>query len=145
MELESRARRTLYVGGLEDSVTAPLLRAAFLPFGELKDVNLPMNHASGKHRGFGFVEFEDDEDAKEALDNMDGAELFGRTLRVTLAKPQQGAGGGAGKAVWAAGDWFANLAAQELEEEGAAGGDGAAGGPAAAAASATGSSVSGGQ
>ena len=41
------------------------------------------------HRGFGFVEFEDPLDAAEALDNLDDAQLFGRVLKVKLAKPQR--------------------------------------------------------
>ena len=43
-------KRTLYVGGLEESVTEATLRAAFLPFGELTDVNMPLD-GSKKHKG----------------------------------------------------------------------------------------------
>ena len=49
------------------------------------------------HRGFGFVEFEDPSDAAEALDNMDDAALFGRVLKVKLAKPNAMAS----QSVWA--------------------------------------------
>ena len=117
MEAEARARRTLYVGGLEESLGEGVLRAAFLPFGEIKDVNMPMNHATGKNRGFGFVEFEEEGDAREALDNMEGAELYGRSLKVTLARPQQA--GGKGKAVWSADEWFQSLTAEGAGGEGA--------------------------
>lgn len=110
MEIESRAKRTLYVGGLDEAVTEAILHAAFLPFGELKDINLPMNHQTGKHRGFCFVEYEEENDASEALENMEGAELFGRTLRVTNAKAQQMQ---KGKAVWSAEEWYANLQSSE--------------------------------
>ena len=51
-------KTTLYVGGLEESVNEAILHSAFIPFGDIKDVNIPMDHATGKHRGFGFVEFE---------------------------------------------------------------------------------------
>jgi peptidyl-prolyl isomerase E (cyclophilin E) len=51
------SRTTLYVGGLADEVTEAILHAAFLPFGELKDVNLPVDHGTQKNRGFGFVTF----------------------------------------------------------------------------------------
>ena len=40
-----------------------------------------------KHRGFAFVQFDDKGDAADAIDNMNGGELFGRVLRVNLAKP----------------------------------------------------------
>ncbi len=46
----SNPKTTLYVGGLEETVNEAMLHAAFLPFGEIKDVNIPMDHASGKHR-----------------------------------------------------------------------------------------------
>jgi peptidyl-prolyl isomerase E (cyclophilin E) len=51
-------KTTLYVGGLEESVNEAILHSAFIPFGEIKDVNIPLDNTTGKHRGFGFVEFE---------------------------------------------------------------------------------------
>lgn len=74
----SNPKTTLYVGGLEDSVNEDVLKAAFIPFGEVKDVNIPVDHATGTHRGFGFVEYEDKDDAAAAIDNMHNTELFGR-------------------------------------------------------------------
>ena len=84
-------KRTLYVGGLEESVTEETVRAAFVPFGEILEVNLPVDGASGKHRGFAFVQFDERGDAEDAIDNMHGAELFDRTLRVNVAKPDTAA------------------------------------------------------
>lgn len=85
------------------------LHAAFLPFGDIKDVSVPLDHATGKHRGFGFVEFEDKDDAAAAIDNMHNAELYGRVLRVNYAQPMKIKGGDKGwasQAVWAdADDW----------------------------------------
>jgi hypothetical protein len=78
-------KRTLYVGGLEESVTEATLRAAFVPFGELSDVNMPLDAASSKHKGFAFVQYDEKEDAAEAMDNMHNSELFGRVLRVNRA------------------------------------------------------------
>lgn len=54
------------------------------------------------HRGFGYVEFEDPEDCKDAIDNMDQAELFGKVIRVNQAKPQKNANEGLGSktALW---------------------------------------------
>ena len=52
-------KTTLYVGGLEENVTEADLHTAFLPFGEIKDVSIPLDNTTGKHRGFGFVEFEE--------------------------------------------------------------------------------------
>lgn len=69
----SNPKTTLYVGGLEESVNEAILHSAFIPFGEIKDVSIPLDHASGKHRGFGFIEFEEKDDAADAIDNMHNA------------------------------------------------------------------------
>jgi len=69
----SNPKTTLYVGGLEENVTTAILHAAFLPFGDLTDVSIPLDHATGKHRGFGFVQYETKEDAEDAIDNMNNA------------------------------------------------------------------------
>lgn len=96
---------TVYVGGLAPVVDAASLHAAFIPFGEIVDVSLPKPEAplsTDLHRGFGYVEFEDPSDALEAIDNMDQAELFGRVIKVSAAKPQKNANEGLGSktAVW---------------------------------------------
>jgi peptidyl-prolyl isomerase E (cyclophilin E) len=44
------AKRVLYVGGLDDGVTEAALHAAFLPFGDIKDVSMPVDGATGRHR-----------------------------------------------------------------------------------------------
>ena len=58
-------------------------------------------HVTEKHRGFGFITFEEREDAKAAIENMNNSELYGRVLRVNIAKPQRAKAEGSGKAVWA--------------------------------------------
>ena len=54
------------------------------------------------HRGFGYVEFEDPEDIKEAIDNMDQSELFGKVIKVSAAKPPKNVNEGLGSktALW---------------------------------------------
>lgn len=108
-------KRTLYVGGLEESVTEATLRAAFVPFGEVTEVNLPMDASSSKHKGFAFVQYDDKADAADAMDNMHNAELFGRVLRVNLAKPESIKGGH--RPVWEsqADDFFAREGAEGAE------------------------------
>jgi len=103
----ARWKSTVYVGGLSPGVTVQTLQEAFLPFGEIADVSLPKNvnpntAADEPHRGFAYVEFEDAEDAKEAIDNMDQAEIFGRVIKVSAAKAPKSAGQGLGgkTAVW---------------------------------------------
>ena len=88
MDAASISRRTvLYVGGLDENVTEKTLEAAFLPFGDLVRILLPKDATTGLHRGFGFVEYEDAEDAAQAEDNMDDSQMYGRVLRVKVAKP----------------------------------------------------------
>jgi RNA recognition motif-containing protein len=80
-----------------------------------------MDYVSGTHRGFCFVEFAEAEDADEAIFNMDGADLLGRTISVSVAQANQvhrlgsGSGGGGGsaastttEAVWKSDEWFQN-------------------------------------
>merc|ERR1712139_629965 len=94
-------KRTLYVGGLEENVDEGILQSAFIPFGDIVDVNIPIEQTTQKHRGFGFVTFEEREDAKAAIENMNNSELYGRVLRVNVAKPMRAKAEGSGKAVWA--------------------------------------------
>ena len=81
-------KRTLFVGGLHEAVDEIFLAAAFSPFGDIKNVQIPKDNESGKHKGFGFVVFSDAEDAADAIDNLHNAELHGRVLTVNIAKPQ---------------------------------------------------------
>ena len=105
-------KRTLYVGGLEESVTEEVVFAAFIPFGDLKEVSIPKDFGdktkSMKHKGFAFVEFEEAEDAQEAMDNMEGAEICGKVIRCSFAKPMTttSAGVGSNKAVWTTEEWL---------------------------------------
>lgn len=63
-------KKTIYVGGLAEEVTDKLLNDAFIPFGDLVDIQMPIDYESQKHRGFAFIEFESTEDAAAAIDNM---------------------------------------------------------------------------
>lgn len=60
----------LYTGGLADEVTEDILRSAFTPFGDLVDIQIPLDYETEKHRGFAFIEFDLPEDAAAAIDNM---------------------------------------------------------------------------
>jgi len=113
---ESKAKCTLYVGGLDEAVTATLLQAAFVPFGDLTDVQLPLEHATGKNRGFGFIEYATAEDAHDALENMHLSELMGRVIKVSNARPAKLRS----QAVWAdAEEWFEQLKASGGDDDAA--------------------------
>ncbi|KFV49978.1 Peptidyl-prolyl cis-trans isomerase E, partial [Tyto alba] len=68
-----------------------------------------------KHRGFAFIEFELAEDAAAAIDNMNESELFGRTIRVNLAKPMR-IKEGSSRPVWSDDDWLKKFSGKTLEE-----------------------------
>ncbi|XP_076440370.1 peptidyl-prolyl cis-trans isomerase E-like [Babylonia areolata] len=110
-------KRMVYVGGLAEEVDDKVLHAAFLPFGDIVDVQIPLDYETEKHRGFAFIEFELAEDAAAAIDNMNESELFGRTIRVNLAKPMK-IKEGASRAVWADDSWLQKHAGETLENEG---------------------------
>lgn len=116
-----RSNSTIYVGGLDTTnVTASTLSEAFIPFGEITDITLPKPEAPSSadlHRGFGYIEFEDANDAKEAINNMDQSELYGRVIKVALAKPDKREGGepglGSTVAIWEQEGYLAQHAASE--------------------------------
>jgi len=75
----------LYVGGLSWGTSNAGLEKAFSSFGEIQEAKVIMDRDTGRSRGFGFVTFVNEEDAKKAL-SMDGTELDGRSLKVNIAE-----------------------------------------------------------
>ncbi|MCJ1455218.1 hypothetical protein MMC28_005572 [Mycoblastus sanguinarius] len=114
----SRLKSTVYVAGLDSAVNDKILANAFLPFGEIVDVTIPkpeLPSSNDPHRGFGYVEFEIPGDAREAIDNMDQSELFGRVIKVAAAKPQKDSNEGLGSktAIWEQEGYLAKNAVSE--------------------------------
>lgn len=109
-------KRILYVGGLSEEVDEKILQGAFIPFGEVLDIQIPLDYETEKHRGFAFVEFESAEDAAAAMDNMNESELFGKTLRVNLAKPNK-LKEGSSRPVWSDDQWLIEHAGETLKQK----------------------------
>jgi cold-inducible RNA-binding protein len=86
----------LYVGNLNYSTGEARLREAFAPFGNLVSVSIITDRVTGQPRGFGFVEYENADDAKRAVDSLNGQQVDGRTLNVNVARERTGGGGGGG-------------------------------------------------
>ncbi len=90
----------LYVRNLSYNTTEASLTEFFGQVGGVASVNLITDRMSGKSRGFGFVEMDDEELARTAINQLNGKELDGRALKVAEAKPQRsrddrrGSGGG---------------------------------------------------
>ncbi len=73
-------KRMVYCGGLAEDVDDKILRSAFLTFGDIIDISMPLDYITQKHKGFAFIEFESADDASAAIDNMNDSEIFGTYL-----------------------------------------------------------------
>ena len=79
--------KNIYVGNLPWSSTEEDVRSAFERYGEVQSVKLVSDKDTGRPRGFGFVEMED-EGAEEAIRALDGKDLGGRNIKVNEARPK---------------------------------------------------------
>jgi RNA recognition motif-containing protein len=90
----------IYVANLSFAVQDEDLREFFAPYGEVTSAKVIMDKVSGRSRGFGFVEMADDEAARKAIAELDGATVEGRAIKVNEAKPKEdkpfGGGGNRG-------------------------------------------------
>lgn len=79
----------LFVGGLPFATTDDELRDAFAAHGTVASATVVKDRDSGRSKGFGFVEFENDDEGKAAQAAMNGSELGGRTISVDQARPKE--------------------------------------------------------
>ena len=77
--------KTIYVGNLAFTTTESEVRTLFEEFGTVQEVKMITDRGTGRFRGFGFVEM-DDEEADAAISKLDGMDFSGRTLRVNEAR-----------------------------------------------------------
>ncbi len=84
----------MFVGNLSYDVTREELLEAFGAAGKVVDAKVPTDRETGRPRGFGFVEFGNDEHARAAMTALNGKNVDGRDLTVNEAKPREGGGGG---------------------------------------------------
>jgi RNA recognition motif-containing protein len=85
----------IYVGNLSWSMTDDDLSNLFSEYGSVTTAKILKDKVSGRSKGFGFVEMEDDEAAKTAIANLNDAEVQGRKLKVNESQPKpEGSGGG---------------------------------------------------
>ncbi|HNR52165.1 MAG: RNA recognition motif [Deltaproteobacteria bacterium ADurb.BinA179] len=90
----------IYVGNLAYSVTENDLRSAFEPFGQIASINIIKDKFSGQSKGFGFVEMPSADEARSAINDLNGKEFKGRALSVNEARPRTEGGssrGGSGR------------------------------------------------
>lgn len=88
--------KRLYVGNISYSTTEADLRDLFGQSGNVVEVKVVMDRETGRPRGFAFVEMSSDAEAQEAIAQLNGRDLDGRTLRINEAQERSGGGGGGG-------------------------------------------------
>lgn len=81
--------KKLYVGNLSYDTTQDGLKELFSQAGEVASAAVISDKFSGRSKGFGFVEFANDEEAVKAIEMFNGKELDGRTLKVDEARPME--------------------------------------------------------
>ncbi len=86
----------IFVGNLSYSTTQDELHAAFAQYGNVERVSIVTDRETGQPRGFGFVEMSDRNEAENAINALNGAQLNGRALNVNEARPKPAFGGGGG-------------------------------------------------
>lgn len=115
---EIRSKSTVYVGNLSQAVDAKTINAAFIPFGEIIDVHLPkdLRSAIGAHKGHAYVEYESQDDAASAMDNMHLSEMYGNVIKVVNARGMK-LGEFMTRPVWEDERYLADMAQNELEKK----------------------------
>ena len=81
--------KKLFVGSLSWNTDDSGLREAFAQHGEVTEATVITDRYSGRSRGFGFVTFENDEDADKAIEALNDSELDGRTIKVDVAQERR--------------------------------------------------------
>lgn len=81
------AEKKLFVGSLPPNLLTETFKAMFVKFGKITDAIIVTDRHSHKSKGFGYVTFHKSKDAKAAIAAMDQAEIEGKKMLVTFAKP----------------------------------------------------------
>ncbi len=89
--------KNIFVGNLSFQTTEADLRTAFEAFGAVSRVSIMTDRDTGRSRGFGFVEMNNDQEGDNAIAALNGSEVDGRTLNVNVARPRPERMGGGGR------------------------------------------------
>ena len=79
----------IYVGNLSFNTDNSQLEDLFAEHGSVHSANVITDRETGRSRGFGFVEMDDDTEARRAIEELDGQQVDGRSLRVNEARPRR--------------------------------------------------------
>jgi nucleolin len=91
---QSPPSATIFVGNLSFEATPEEVRETFEAYGTVTRVSLPTDRETGAIKGFGYVDYTSVEEAKEAMNNLTGASIQGRPMRLDYGKPRDDNGGG---------------------------------------------------
>jgi RNA recognition motif-containing protein len=78
----------LYVGNLSKQVNDAELTALAAPYGTLLSSNVATERTTGQSKGFGFIEFASDDEARAAIKGLDGRDVHGQVLKVNESRPR---------------------------------------------------------
>ena len=88
----------IFVAGLSYQISEADLKELFEEYGAVSSAKIIFDRESGRSKGFGFVEMDEDSEGQQAIDELNDAEFDGRTLAVSVARPRtdrpRGGGGG---------------------------------------------------
>ncbi len=79
----------IFIANLNFKVQSEKLQEIFEEYGEVSSAKIIFDRASGRSKGFGFVEMPNDEEANRAMEDLDGVEIEGKTIVVKKAKPRE--------------------------------------------------------
>ncbi len=83
------ATTNLFIGSLAYATTDDSLKAFFEELGEVTSARVVTDRETGRSRGFGFVEYADETNNQKAVDQLNGKDLDGRAINVSLARPKE--------------------------------------------------------
>jgi RNA recognition motif-containing protein len=86
----------LFVGNLPFKLSENDISDLFAQYGEVVSCSMPVDRDTGRKRGFAFVEMKDETQAEAAIQALNGRQIEGRALSVSVSQPKQGGGGGGG-------------------------------------------------
>jgi RNA recognition motif-containing protein len=87
----------IYVGNLSYDTTEDDVQQTFERFGQVESVSVIRDQYDGRSKGFGFVEMQQSDEAQQAISELDGSELMGRTLKVNEARQREKRNQGRGR------------------------------------------------
>jgi len=105
----------LYIGSLHFNITEDMLKGIFEPFGKIQNIQLINDPETGRSKGYGFLTYAEADDAKKALEQMNGFELAGRAMKVGHVTERGGGGGDGSSAMF---KQSSGLDAEEVDKTG---------------------------